>query len=675
MTRKTRFAALLAAAAMMVSAVPFAPAGYALSGSTVSQKTAKVYPTPISSDESIKRFKETTPKAYEAEVSEYWYSKSFGLKWDKVDGALLYYVYEKSPSSKGYKLAKKTLDNEYSSVYSGYFYKVRAISFDTSDKMIYSKLSNAVEITRKDDYYILDDEPQGVYYTTAAGSTNSVAMAEGAEEVEDDGYYEEEPTVDYEATVDDGYYDEPAEIYNPDTEEYNSGEETGYKNTSTDPVSTFSADVDTASYANLRRMIQNGYSIKSEAVRIEEMVNYFDYNYPAPKGKNKFATSVQVTDCPWNSKAQLMVVGVQAQDVKTPPASNLVFLIDVSGSMYSNDKLPLAVESINKLTKEMGENDRISIVTYSGEERLVLAGAKGNAVNTVKAVTECLEADGSTNGESGINMAYDLAQEYYIKDGSNRVIMMTDGDLNVGISDRDELEKYISEKRDTGVYFTVLGFGTDNIKDNKMETLADCGNGSYHYIDTSLEAQKVLVDERVRTLFTVAEDVKFQVEFNPATVESYRLIGYDNRRLNNEDFTDDSKDAGEVGAGQSVTVIYEIIPAKSGTSKLEYQQTTGNTSALCTVKTRYRDPSTGKYYTSKRKILSSAYTGIDKVPARTRFAVAVAEFGLVLKQSEYAENASFADVSAALEALGDKNLAKIGYSDDLVRLMAILNDE
>ena len=385
-------------------------------------------------------------------------------------------------------------------------------------------------------------------------------------------------------------------------------------------------------------MINSGKRVPEEAVRTEEFINYFDYSYPAPKEGETVSLYTELAPCPWNDKAYLMMAGVQAERLPAgeQPASNLVFLVDTSGSMSSSDKLELAAESINTLTKTLTAADRVSIITYSGEERVILAGGSGKMVNAVSDLTGILEADGVTNGEQGINAAYELAEKYYIEGGNNRIIMMTDGDLNVGLQSETELAELISEKRESGVYFTVLGYGEGNIKDNKMEALADNGNGSYHYIDIAAEAERVLVQEREQTLFTRAEDVKIQVEFNPLTVKSYRLIGYDNRRLENDDFTDDSRDAGEMGSGQSVTAIYEVIPAKGAAGSLKYTKPAGGSRDLATVKVRYKIPGEG---TSKE--ISAAVGSVPgEMSDRLGRAAAAACFGLALSDSEYKGEAS-----------------------------------
>lgn len=444
------------------------------------------------------------------------------------------------------------------------------------------------------------------------------------------------------------------------TEEYNAVKEQGYQSTKNHPLSTFSADVDTASYSNIRRMLKEGRMVDAGAVRIEEMLNYFNYDYKLPEGDSPFGITTELSDCPWNPDTKLFLVGIQTEKIdfsKSAP-SNLVFLIDVSGSMMDEDKLPLVQRAFLLLTENLTEKDRISIVTYAGSDTVVLSGARGDQKEKIQnAITE-LEAGGSTHGSKGIETAYQLAMENYIEGGNNRVILATDGDLNVGTTSESELTRLIEGKRKSGVALSVLGFGTGNIKDNKMEALADHGNGNYSYIDSLMEARKVLVEEMGATLLTVAADVKFQVEFNPAKVKGYRLLGYDNRLLATEDFNDDTKDAGEVGAGHSVTVLYELVPANSKMeipeTELKYQTTeqTNMVDELLTVNIRYKKP--GK----DNSILMSEPVRINQL-ADTRtnnlaFATAVAEFGLLLKDSEYKGDATFSKVLSQLDRIDYK---------------------
>lgn len=587
----------------------------------------KNLPTPIAQKD-IEDFQKSKPKL-KLDKSHYYYTY---LEWSEVDGALYYEVYCKAPKGGNYAKVGETLDRSFYCDATGQ-YRVRAVTFTYDDKKKYSDYSNTIEYKDGEVYEIASGAPvenDDVYYEADYEEADDDYDYEPAEEVSAGA-----PPMGAEEYLPEADEEEDYDYDFPNTEEYKHSDESGYKNPAITPLSTFSADVDTASYANIRRLINDGDKVPADAVRIEEMLNYFDYKYPKP-AKTTFNINTELTDCPWNSGSQLLKVGIQGKDLVETPASNLVFLIDTSGSMNwsKEEKIDLVIKSIKTLSKTMTSKDRISIVTYSGEERIILAGARGSQVKTVSKITSLLEADGSTNGESGINAAYTLAEKYFIEGGNNRIIMMTDGDLNVGISSETELTKLIEEKRKSGVYFTVLGFGKDNIKDNKMEALADNGNGSYHYIDTANEAYKVLAAERNSTLFTIAGDVKIQVEFNPANVKSYRLIGYDNRRMANEDFTNNAKDAGEVGAGQSVTALYEIVPA-DGKSKesLKYQETTGNSSELLTIKVRYKNAESGKIQQVTETVNKEDYS--KTMSDGMKLTCAAAEFGLTLKGSDY----------------------------------------
>ena len=426
------------------------------------------------------------------------------------------------------------------------------------------------------------------------------------------------------------------------TEEYSAIVENNYRSTKAEPLSTFSADVDTASYSNLRRMIMNGFDVPEDAVRIEEMINYFHYDYPQPAAGEPFSVTTEIADCPWNKDTKLMRIGMQAEDVDMSERKpmNLVFLIDVSGSMYDADKLPLVQKSFCMLTEELTARDRISIVTYAGADRVELEGAEGTDKEEICSAIENLEAGGSTAGAAGITTAYEIAERYYIEGGNNRIILATDGDLNVGISSEAGLKSLVEEKRENGVFLSVLGFGMGNIKDNKMETLADNGNGNYSYIDSEREARKVLIEEMGGTLVTVAKDVKFQVEFNPAYIKGYRQIGYENRSLANEDFNDDTKDAGEIGAGHTVTALYEIVmndsPMEFASSDLKYgdNEASGTENGeYCTVSVRYKEPDGDESKLLAYPVKESAYK--QEMSGDMQFASAVAAFGLLLRNSEY----------------------------------------
>lgn len=440
------------------------------------------------------------------------------------------------------------------------------------------------------------------------------------------------------------------EYYN--TEEYSYISENGYKSVAEDPLSTFSVDVDTASYGNVRRMIRDGVAIPADAVRIEEMINYFDYDYPQPKGREPFSVTTEYGDCPWNDEHRLLLVGLQAKEIDfgDRPASNLVFLLDVSGSMYSDDKLPLVQKAFAMLAENLTARDRVSIVTYAGYESVVLDGVSGSEKAKIVAALEDLEAGGSTAGEAGIQKAYALAEKNFIPGGNNRVILATDGDLNVGISSEGGLTRLIQEKKKSGVHLSVLGVGTGNLKDNKMEALADNGDGNYNYLDTLYEAKKVLVDEMGGTLVTVAKDVKIQVEFNPEYVAGYRLVGYENRVLRNEDFHNDKVDAGEIGAGHTVTALYEIIPGGAGGQTLKYQTGTkpAGSTELLTVSLRYKAPNGDKSKLVEYPVESDSYG--QSMSENLKFASAVAEFGMVLRDSENRGNASFDSVMELAES-------------------------
>ncbi len=461
------------------------------------------------------------------------------------------------------------------------------------------------------------------------------------------------------------------------TEEYSALEEAGFKAVANSPLSTFSADVDTASYSNVRRMIEQGYSmdeIPAGAVRIEEMLNYFTYDYNLPKKDEPFGVTTMIGDCPWNEDAKLLQIGLKTQEIDfgEAPDSNLVFLLDVSGSMRDDDKLPLLQKSFSMLVEELGEKDMVSIVTYAGSDRVVLAGESGDNQARIIEAINALEAGGSTNGAAGIETAYALAEKYFIEGGNNRVIIATDGDLNVGVSSESDLKELVTEKKESGVYLSVLGFGTGNIKDNKMETLADCGNGNYAYIDSIGEAKKVLVEQMGATLVTVAKDVKLQVEFNPAYVKGYRLLGYENRALATEDFDDDRKDAGEIGAGHMVTALYEIVPVDSGQeiaeTELKYQDNKSDTGVIngewLNLKIRYKEPDADESILKEYPVTQEDYT--DKPSEDFYFAAAVAEFGLMLRDSEYKGDASFENVRALLKKV---DTDEDDYKDEFVYLV------
>ncbi|MCB9363763.1 MAG: von Willebrand factor type A domain-containing protein [Flavobacteriales bacterium] len=478
---------------------------------------------------------------------------------------------------------------------------------------------------------------------------------------------------------------------NFNTESYSSISENDFKNVIASPLSTFSIDVDAASYSNMRRFITNGQNPPADAVRIEEMINYFSYDYPQPKGEHPFSITTEMSDCPWNKNNKLIHIGLQGKkmDMSELPSSNLVFLLDVSGSMSSPNKLPLLKKSFNLLVNNLSENDRVAIVVYAGAAGLVLPSTPGNDKEKIMEALNNLNAGGSTAGGAGIKLAYKIAQENFIKEGNNRIILATDGDFNIGASSDGEMTRLIEEKRKSGVYLTCLGFGMGNYKDSKMETLADKGNGNYAYIDNILEAKKVLVTEMGGTMFTIAKDVKLQLEFNPEKIESYKLIGYENRLLNDEDFNDDTKDAGELGAGHTVTALYEVVLKGQGTAPsvdpLRYQKLTEliptpSTDEILTVKFRYKKPTEDKSNLIVNHLMDKP-VALNKTSDNFRFSAAVAEFGLLLRNSKHKAEASFEKVLEL--AKNSKGKDEFGYRAEFIRLVemsemqasAFLNEE
>ena len=520
--------------------------------------------------------------------------------------------------------------------------------------------------------------PEPVEKTDAG---NSLVMTDMAAETE--GYAYPYPVTDY------------------NTEEYAAVEESGFVSTKSTPLSTVSADVDTASYANLRRMLREGYRVASDkdakaaeekkrqeedsmywdedwyyeaehvipagAVRIEEMLNYFDYGYAKPEGSDGFAISARVGSCPWNKDTNLLVLGyaTPAEDPSVrAKGSNLVFLIDTSGSMDDPDKLPLLQSSFGELVENLGEKDRISIVTYSGTEEVVLEGESGANHQEIMKAIRGLKAHGSTNGEAGLRMAYDIAEKNRIEGGVNRIVMASDGDLNVGMTSESDLHDFVEKKREGGVYLSVLGFGAGNFKDTKMETLADDGNGSYHYIDCEDEAKRVFGERLCANLVPFANDVKVQVEFNPAQIKGYRLVGYENRTMAAEDFTNDEKDAGEVGPESQFTVVYEIVPADSAMEipvpDLKYEakdaQTSGTDDWL-TAKLRYKPLDGGDV--KEQELVVSKTDFADDPGDDWRFAAAVTEFGMILRNSEYKGSSTYATVRELVGTTTDE--VRLGF--------------
>ncbi|PVD53068.1 hypothetical protein DC498_06800 [Terrimonas sp.] len=471
-------------------------------------------------------------------------------------------------------------------------------------------------------------------------------------------------------------YDQEDEGYN--TEDYNGITENRFLTVKDNPLSTFSIDVDAASYSNIRRFLNNGQLPPAGAVRIEEMINYFHYDYAQPKDDKPFAIHTEIAESPWNAAHRLVLVSLQGKKIPTEniPASNLTFLIDVSGSMQDENKLPLVKQSMKLLVDQMREQDKVAIVVYAGNAGLVLPPTSGANKQTIKDAIEKLEAGGSTAGGEGIMLAYKVAGENFIKGGNNRVVLCSDGDFNVGMSSDAEMEKLIEQKKKMGIFLTVLGYGMGNYKDNKMQILADKGNGNHAYIDNMSEAKKVLVSEFGGTMFTIAKDVKLQVEFNPSKVQAYRLIGYENRMLNKEDFNNDKKDAGEMGSGHTVTALYEVIPVgvKSDfvekVDALKYQKNSGDINnhspELMTVKFRYKNPDADVSKLIEHAV-SDEHIALRNTSDNFRFAAAVAQFGMLLRDSEFKRNASFNNtLSLASSALGSD---EEGYRKEFVQLV------
>lgn len=462
------------------------------------------------------------------------------------------------------------------------------------------------------------------------------------------------------------------------TEEYDGITENIFHDALRNPLSTFSVDVDAASYSNVRRFIENGQHPPVDAVRIEEMINYFDYDYEQPEDEHPFRIHTEISTAPWNTRHKLVHIGLQGKEIPTEnlPPSNLVFLLDVSGSMNAPNKLPLLKSSFKLLVDQLREEDHVAIVVYAGAAGVVLQPTAGSDKKTILAALNKLEAGGSTAGGAGIRLAYEMAKENFKVEGNNRVILATDGDFNIGESSNAAMERLIEEKRKEGVFLTVLGFGMGNYKDSKMETLADKGNGNYAYIDNLSEARKVLVNEFGGTLFTIAKDVKLQVEFNPARVQAYRLIGYENRMLKNEDFNNDKKDAGDLGSGHTVTALYEIIPVGVDSKffsvdDLKYQETVivskpATSKELMTIKFRYKKPDGN---TSRLLVhpLRDSHTAFGSTSENFRWSAAIASFGMLLRNSEYVGNFSYEQVLALAESARGKDVR--GYRGDFIRMV------
>lgn len=474
-------------------------------------------------------------------------------------------------------------------------------------------------------------------------------------------------------------FPEPAS-YDENSESYAELEENQFESPKNNPLSTFSIDVDNASYTNIRRFINNGQKVPKDAVRVEEMMNFFKYNYPQPTDEHPFSINTEYSESPWNEKHKLLKIGLQGKNVSLTnlPNSNLVFLVDVSGSMSDDNKLPLLKESMKVLVKELRKKDKVSIVVYAGSAGVVLEPTSGDEKETIMDAFDDLQAGGSTAGGEGIELAYKLAEQNFIKEGNNRVIIATDGDFNVGASSDEDMIDLIEEKRKSGVFLTVLGFGMGNYKDSKMEILADKGNGNYAYIDNIQEANRFLGKEFKGSMFAIAKDVKIQIEFNPKHVQAYRLIGYENRKLKTEDFKNDAIDAGELGSGHTVTALYEIIPvgieSNFSPTDLKYTKVKNEDSdydeELATIKFRYKKPG-GERSIEMIKTIENNVITLEKSSADFKFSSSVAWFGLKLRESKLISNTSTSEIKKLAKSglVSDEE----GYKSEFIRLVESVN--
>lgn len=479
---------------------------------------------------------------------------------------------------------------------------------------------------------------------------------------------------------DDYMNDEMANADLENTESYAEFIENPFESPKTAPLSTFSIDVDNASYTNIRRFINNGQAVPKDAVRVEEMMNFFKYKYPQPQDSHPFSINTEYSESPWNPKHKLLKIGLQGKDIpmENLPASNLVFLVDVSGSMSDDNKLPLLKESMKVLVKELRPIDKVSIVVYAGAAGVVLEPTSGDDKEKIMDAFDDLSAGGSTAGGEGIELAYKLAQQNFIKEGNNRIVLATDGDFNVGASSDKDMEDLIEEKRKSGVFLTVLGYGMGNYKDSKMEILADKGNGNYAYIDNIQEANRFLGSAFKGSMFAIAKDVKIQIEFNPKHVQAYRLIGYENRRLKAEDFKNDAIDAGELGSGHTVTALYEVIPVGVDSdytpSDLKYTKVKTDESnyseELATIKFRYKKPD-GEKSIEMVDVIADKAVALEKSSADFKFSAAVAWFGLKLRDSKLISNSN----KNAIKSLAKSGIAfdEDGYRSEFVRLVEAVN--
>ncbi|WP_299115467.1 von Willebrand factor type A domain-containing protein [uncultured Winogradskyella sp.] len=475
----------------------------------------------------------------------------------------------------------------------------------------------------------------------------------------------------YEVTTDE------VTIIEHNTEEYDRIYENTYRDVRQNPLSTFSIDVDNASYSNVRRFLSNNQLPPKDAVRIEEMINYFNYDYPQPNDKHPFSFSNEVADCPWNIEHKLVHIGIQGKslDYKDIKPSNFVFLIDASGSMSSNNKLPLLKKALKLLLNELNESDKVAIVAYAGSAGLVLPSTKASQKETIIEALDRINSGGSTAGGEGIQLAYKIAKENLITNGNNRVILATDGDFNVGVSSSSEMVRLIEEKRKEDIYLTICGFGMGNYKDGRMEQISNAGNGNYFYIDNIKEAKKVFSTDMRANMFTIAKDVKIQIEFNPSQVKAYRLIGYENRVMKNEDFNNDKKDAGELGAGHTVTALYEVVPFNSKYQAkqhdaLKYQKTettvASNNNEMLTIKFRYKKPKDNKSILITKTIEDKSLE-LEKASNNFKFSSAVAGFGLLLRDSKYKGDITY--TMAKELALNAKGNDVNGYRQELISLI------
>jgi len=463
---------------------------------------------------------------------------------------------------------------------------------------------------------------------------------------------------------------------NFNTNEYNAFRENRFLSARTSPLSTFAADVDTASYAQIRAMILRGEPVPIDSVRVEEMINYFHYDYKLPENGEPFGVTMELTNCPWNAETQLLLIGLQAVEIpkEERPAQNLVFLIDVSGSMDDPAKLPLVKRAFQMLIDELAPTDTVSIVTYASRDEILLDGVRASDKTKIMEAIDSLSAGGMTAGAAGITTAYDLAMKNLIPGGNNRVLLATDGDLNVGVSDEGSLARLVEEKKQGSIYLSVLGFGDGNYKDNKLEALADRGDGNYSYIDTIYEARRALVTEIGATFLTVAKDVKLQVDFNPAAVKGYRLIGYENRLMAAEDFADDTKDGGELGSGHRVSVMYEIVPIGSafniGEADSKYQTEPlkeDNSGELLTLSIRAKAPDGDE---SKLYAYPLAQGVSAEMSDNLRFAAAVVEVGMLLRNSEWKGSATYGSALELLRACD--SLTGDVYKEEFLYLVTLL---